>query len=63
MAELALFLTVKTKPGKRDELKALWEQHLQHRAAENESQSRYVYAFEMQDENIIRITEVYENKS
>lgn len=59
MAELALFLTVRTKPGKRDELKALWEQHLKQRAAGNEAQTHYVYAYDMQDENIIRITEVY----
>jgi len=60
MAELALFLTVKTKPGKRDALKSLWEQHLKQRAEINESQSRYVYAYDLHDENIIRITEVYE---
>ena len=60
MAELAIFLTVRTKPGKREELKALWEQHLKQRAAQNEMQSHYVYAFDSQDENVIRITEVYE---
>lgn len=41
----------------------MWEQHLKHRAEKNESQSRYVYAFDLQDENIIRITEVYETKA
>jgi len=60
MAELAIFLTVKTKPGKRDALKALWEKHLKQRAAENEAQSKYIYAFDSQDENTVRITEVYE---
>ena len=60
MAELAIFLTVRTKPGKREELKALWEQYLKQRAAQNEMQSHYVYAFDSQDENVIRITEVYE---
>jgi len=60
MAEIALFLTVKTKPGKREQLKALWESHLKHRAAANESQSRYVYAYDVQDEDVIRICEVYE---
>lgn len=60
MAELAIFLTVKTKPGKREQLKALWEQQLKQRAAQNEMQSHYVYAFDSQDENVIRITEVYE---
>lgn len=63
MAELVLFLTVKTKPGKRDELKALWERHLKQRAAENPAQSHYVYAFDAQDENVIRIMEVYETQA
>ena len=60
MAGLAIFLTVRTKPGKREQLKALWEQQLKQRAAQNEMQSHYVYAFDSQDENVIRITEVYE---
>jgi len=61
MAELAIFLTVKTKPGKRNALAALWKQHLKQRAAaENDAQSRYIYAFDSLDEYIIRITEVYE---
>lgn len=60
MAELALFLTVRTKPGKRDELFALWEKHLKPRAAANDAQSQYVYAFDAQDDNVIRMMEVYE---
>lgn len=60
MAELAIFITVKTMPGKREELKSLWEQRLKPRALLNASQSRYVYAFDTQDENIIRMMEVYE---
>ena len=63
MAELALFITVKTKPGKRDELKGLWEKHLKPRAAANDQQSRYVYAFDDRDENTIHMMEVYETRS
>ena len=61
MADLAIFMTVKTKPGKRDTLKALWEKHLKPLAAANDMQSRYVYAYDSQDENTIRIMEVYES--
>lgn len=63
MAELALFITVRTRSGKRDALKALWESHLKHRAAANGQQSRYVYAFDAADENVIRICEVYETRA
>lgn len=33
--EVALFLTIKTQPGQRDALVALWDKHLKTRAAEN----------------------------
>ena len=60
MAELAIFISVRAKAGKRDQLRALWEQHLKERAAENEHQSTYIYAYDLQNENLIHITEVYE---
>ena len=63
MADLALFITVRTKPGKREELKALWEAHLKPRATANDAQSHYVYAFDAQDENTIRIMEIYETRA
>ncbi len=60
MAELVIFISVRTKPGKRDALKSLWETHLKQRAADNASQSSYIYAYDMHDENLIHIIEVYE---
>ena len=62
MTQLAIFMTVRTKPGKRDELRALWEKALKPRAQENNSQTHYVYAYDAQDKDIIRILEVYDNK-
>ncbi len=58
-AEVALFLTVKTQPGQRDQLIALWEKHLKARAQENEAQIRYVIARDAADPDTLRITEVY----
>ena len=59
MAETALFLTIKTQPGQRDALVALWEKHLRSRAAENDNQIRYVFALDLADADTIRIAEVY----
>ena len=59
MAEIALFLTIKTQPGQRDALIALWDEHLKERAAANEAQTRYVIARDMADPDTVRITEVY----
>ena len=58
-AEVALFLTIKTHPGKRDALVALWEKHLKARAEENAEQVRYVLALDMADPDTVRISEVY----
>jgi quinol monooxygenase YgiN len=63
MADLALFITVRTQPGKRDALKALWEEHLKPRAAANASQSRYVFSYDLHDADVIRLAEVYETET
>lgn len=57
--EVALFLTIKTQPGQRDELVALWDKHLKTRAAENADHVSYVFALDMNDADTVRITEVY----
>lgn len=59
MPELALFMTVKTQPGQRDALVALWDQHLRPRAAGSDAQVRYVFALDMNDPDTIHISEVY----
>ncbi len=63
MAELALFMTITTQPGKRDELVALWDKHLKNRAAENDDQTRYVFALDMANPDVIHISEVYGSKA
>ena len=57
--EVALFLTIKTQPGQRDALVALWDAHLKTRAAENAAHVSYVFALDMGDPNTVHITEVY----
>lgn len=60
MHDVALFLTIRTQPGQRDALIALWDKHLKDRAADNPAQVRYVIARDMADDTILRITEVYD---
>ncbi len=57
--EIALFLTIKTQPGQREALVALWDTHLKARAADNTDHVRYVFALDMGDPNTVHITEVY----
>ena len=61
MPQLAIFVTLKSKPGKRGDLLALWREHVQNRAAENPLETSYVYAFDMRDENVVTITEVFDS--
>ncbi|RVT87080.1 hypothetical protein DXV76_03050 [Rhodobacteraceae bacterium CCMM004] len=62
MAELALFVTVRTKAGRRDDLVALRRAHLRPRAAENAAQSRYILGLDAEDGDVIHIAEVYERR-
>ena len=62
MEQVALFMTVRTQPGKRDALLALWEKHLKARAQKNDVQSHYVIARDLEDEDAIRFLEVYEDR-
>lgn len=58
-SEVALFLTIKTQPGQRDALVALWDEHLKTRVADNIDHVSYVFALDMNDTDTVRITEVY----
>lgn len=59
MAKTALILTVRTKPGRRDELRALWDEHLRPRAEENGAQELYLYCYDAHDGDLVHMIEVY----
>ena len=61
--EVALFLTIKTQPGERDALVALWDEHLMARAAKDASHVSYVLALDMRDPDTVHITEVYATRA
>jgi quinol monooxygenase YgiN len=58
-AKTMLILTVKTKPGRRDALRALWDEHLRPRAEANAAQELYLYAYDAQDPDTVHLVEVY----
>ena len=61
MPQLAIFVTLKSKPGKRGALLELWRERVQKRAAENPLETSYVYSFDMRDDTVVTITEVFES--
>jgi quinol monooxygenase YgiN len=59
VTKTALILTVRTLAGKRDALRALWEEHLRPRAEVNPAQELYLYCYDADDPDTIHIVEVY----
>lgn len=57
--EVAVFLTIETQPGQREALVELWDAHLKTRAAEDEVHIDYIFALDMNEPNVVHITEVY----
>jgi hypothetical protein len=43
MTKVALFIKIKTKPGKRDEVRELWEKFLKGRAEAKDAQELYTF--------------------
>lgn len=59
MSKLAMIVKTKCQPGQRDEVRRLWDEHLQARALANDAQELVVYCYDHQDENVFYLFEVY----
>ena len=59
MAEVALFITSKAQPGRRDEILALYTEMLAPRAEENEAQEVVVWAADQHDPDTFYLFELY----
>lgn len=59
MAELALFIKTKAKPGKRGELQDLYEELLGPRAMENDAQQVVVWCADQHDPDTFYLFELY----
>lgn len=62
MSKLALFIKTTCQPGKRDELRSLWEKHLQPHSAENTGQEVYVFCYDNDNENVLYLFEIYSSQ-
>jgi quinol monooxygenase YgiN len=57
--KIALVLTVRTQPGRRAEFESAWERHLRDRAARNDAQQLYLFCRDQNDDDTLRLVEVY----
>ena len=59
MSQIALFVKHKTLPGKRDEVREVWERHMAPTIAANPGHSAYFYCFDNSDADSICAFQLY----
>ncbi|MBA3832864.1 MAG: antibiotic biosynthesis monooxygenase [Chthoniobacterales bacterium] len=59
MSRIALFIRHKTMPGKRDEVREVWERHMQPLIVRNKSHEAYFYCFDDNDPDSICVYQQY----
>ena len=62
MSQLALFIKTRCQPGKRDEVRSLWEKHLQPHSASNTGQKVYAFCYDNNDADVLYLFEIYESQ-
>ncbi len=63
MSKTALFIKHRTLPGRRDEVRRLWEKHLQPRIAGNIAHEAYIYCYDDDDPDTICVFQLYANRA
>lgn len=63
MTSIALFITHKTKSGKREAVKAIWLKHMAPAVQDNTSHLAYFYTFDNSDPDCICAFQQYESEA
>jgi quinol monooxygenase YgiN len=58
-----LFVTHRAKPGRRDDVLAVWDQYLRPLAEANPDQLAYFYCFDDTDTDVVRVFQLYRSES
>ncbi|GAB2499452.1 hypothetical protein GCM10027084_11020 [Pseudoxanthomonas sangjuensis] len=61
MTQLALIIRHRTQPGKRDEVRAVWEKHMAPAVSGNPGHAAYFYCLDNDDQDSISAFQVYES--
>ncbi len=59
----AVFITHRTKPGKRDEVRGVWERHMAPAVASNDGHLAYFYCFDNDDQDVLRVFQLYADRA
>jgi len=59
MSKTALFIRHQAKPGKRDDVRRVWEAHVKPRAAANPAHEAYYFCYDSKDPDVICVFQLY----
>jgi len=62
VSKVALLVKTKTQPGKRSEVRRLWDEHLRPRVEANAAQEVYFFCEDTQDPDTFYLFEIYANQ-
>lgn len=63
MTKIALILKNKTQPGKRDAVRALFDEHMAARAMANPKQEVVIWCDDLQDDTVFYLFEIYTSQA
>jgi quinol monooxygenase YgiN len=63
MSKTALFIKHRALPGKRDEVRRVWEKHLQPKITSNTAHQTYIYCYDDNDPDVICVFQLYANQA
>lgn len=59
MNKTAVVVTIRTKSGKRQQLRSLWDEHLRRRVEASSAQEVYLVVEDAADSDVLHLVEVY----
>jgi quinol monooxygenase YgiN len=59
MSKTALFIRHQARPGKRDDVRRVWEKHVKPRAAANPAHEAYYFCYDRNDPDVICVFQLY----
>lgn len=63
MSKTALFIRHKAQPGRRDEVRRIWEKYVKPRAQENPAHEAYYFCFDDADPDTVCVFQLYRDEA
>jgi quinol monooxygenase YgiN len=62
MSKTALFVRHQAQPGKRDDVRGVWEKYVKPRAAANPAHEAYFFCYDSNDPDVICVFQLYSSE-